>query len=339
MPPIGQVHIDRALTNVSIAYKNEYYIADQILPSLPVDKRSDKYFIYDKSTFLRNTALDNNNKPLSLRRPKAHAAEIDYSLSNDSFYCQEYALSELVADAEKAYQDSPLSAEIDSVEFLTERLKLDNEIMAAKLVGDASNYPTANKVTLTTGGSGTSWAQYASSNSKPLNNIRDGKVQVRKGVMRNANTLMMTTDVAMYLADHPDIKDLIKYTSKDALTVSGLPAVVRGLQVIEGDAQRDSSAEGATFSGTNVWQDSGGNSYALVLYVGKDTGPKTMHFGRTFEAPDDTTGKRGWSVRKWRDEPRKGMMVEVSTLRDHKLIAVDGSNDSVAGYLMLSAIV
>ena len=45
MPAISQIHIDQALTNVSVMYRNQSYVADQVLPSLPVAKRSNKYFV------------------------------------------------------------------------------------------------------------------------------------------------------------------------------------------------------------------------------------------------------------------------------------------------------
>ena len=45
MPTLHDVHIDGPLSNVSIAYKNENYIADQVFPALAVAKKSDKYFV------------------------------------------------------------------------------------------------------------------------------------------------------------------------------------------------------------------------------------------------------------------------------------------------------
>ena len=47
MPEVSQVHIDAALTNVSVAYRNPDYIADIIAPQVAVRKQSDKYYIYD----------------------------------------------------------------------------------------------------------------------------------------------------------------------------------------------------------------------------------------------------------------------------------------------------
>ncbi len=42
------VHIDVALSNVSIGYQNEEYIADQVFPQVSSDKQSNKYYTWDK---------------------------------------------------------------------------------------------------------------------------------------------------------------------------------------------------------------------------------------------------------------------------------------------------
>ena len=44
-PTVSQVHLDRALPNVSVAYRNANYIGDLVFPSVVVQKISDKYFV------------------------------------------------------------------------------------------------------------------------------------------------------------------------------------------------------------------------------------------------------------------------------------------------------
>ena len=41
MPELAEIHIDVALTNLSVAYINEDYVADRVFPVVPVEKRSD----------------------------------------------------------------------------------------------------------------------------------------------------------------------------------------------------------------------------------------------------------------------------------------------------------
>ncbi len=337
MPAVGQIHIDQALTNISVMYRNETYIADQVMPIVPAAKRSDKYFLYKKEDFLSSSPLSGSGAPASLRRPGTEAAEIDYSVSTATYFAEEYSYRGLVTDAESAIADNPMQPDIDQTIQLTERLMLDNEISVAGLTCKRANFPSANKTALTGGGTGTSWAQYASANSLPFNNIKDGKLAVIKGIGREANAFMLGVDTARTLADHPNVKDLVKYVHADALTMSGLPKVVRGLTVIEGAGQKNTAAEGASYSGANIWQADDGTSVALIYYRNQNPTLRSVTFGYTFEAPDDTSKARGYAVRRWREEKRKGTMIEVSFLRDWRLIAVDGSGLALGGYLISNA--
>jgi len=334
MPPIGQVHIDRALTNFSLMYRNESFIADKVLPILPVDKRSNKYFIYNKAAFLSASALDANSRPASLRRPGAEAAEIDFPLSTDNYYAEEYAYRDLIPDAVMAYADDPLQPDMDATILLTERLLLDNELLVAKKTMTSASYATANKVLLTTGGSGTSWAQYASANSLPFSNIVNAKVAVMAGIVREPNSFVGNMNTCRTLADHPLLKELVKYTHQDALTVSGLPKVMRGLDVFEAPQQYNTAAEGASFSGGSMWVNAASQDTALIYYRSLAPSPRSVSYGYTFEAPDDATKARGISIRRWREEKRKGNMIEAAFLRDFKICAVDGSNNFIGGYLI-----
>ena len=49
--PEGTKHIDAALSNISIAYRNGVFIAERVLPVVPVLKQSDKYYTHGKEAF------------------------------------------------------------------------------------------------------------------------------------------------------------------------------------------------------------------------------------------------------------------------------------------------
>ena len=69
MPALAQIHIDQALTNLSVMYRNAAYVGDQVLPILPVNKRSNKYFIYRKEDFLSPSLAQNPDRGLIRHRP------------------------------------------------------------------------------------------------------------------------------------------------------------------------------------------------------------------------------------------------------------------------------
>ncbi len=48
MPDPANVHIDQALTNFAISYRNLAMVASEILPIVPVIKESDKYYKFGR---------------------------------------------------------------------------------------------------------------------------------------------------------------------------------------------------------------------------------------------------------------------------------------------------
>ncbi|MCL5271153.1 MAG: hypothetical protein M1457_11550, partial [bacterium] len=73
MPNANEVHIDAALTNLSVGYRNPAFIADLLAPVVPVRKQSDKYFIHDAA---REAFRASNDR----RAPGAEASEVDFTL-------------------------------------------------------------------------------------------------------------------------------------------------------------------------------------------------------------------------------------------------------------------
>lgn len=315
MPFLSSVHIDQALTNISQAYSQEPngFIGDKVLPVTPVDKRSDDWFVYGREAFFKRD---------DLRRPGAEAAEMDYTVSKSFYNAEEHAQRHFVSDAERRISDNPLKPEVDGTEILTASVQLQREIAQVNTVNNTSNI-TQN----TTLAGTTQWSDYT--NSVPLTNLRTARTTVRQGVLREANTLATGYEVALVLADHPSVKDLLKYTHPDAINAAGLPNSIRGLQVLVSMGGSNSANEGQT---QTAFSSSLFGKNALVAFVNPTTGLKMITLGLTFEAPDDTTGARGFSVRKYRDEGRKGDWIEVSNTYGVELLA------PLAGYLFAAAV-
>jgi len=125
-PTTQQVHIDNALTNISIAYRNASYIADQIFPPVPVNNISNKYFVFARADWYRDEA--------AVRAPGTKAQEVDYNISTSAYTCIEYAVAKKVPDEVVMNADSPLRPLIEATEFVTDKLWLRKEKAVADLV-------------------------------------------------------------------------------------------------------------------------------------------------------------------------------------------------------------
>lgn len=315
MPYVNDVHVDQALTTISVAYENGGFVADTILPPAPVDKLSDLYFVYGREPFkLYGTRT----------RPGDPAAEFVWSLSKASYSAERYALRSIVVDAVRQQADSPLNMDIDTTQMLTDAIQNQREYDVLNTVTTPANVPQ-NLALATT----SMWSDYT--NSTPLSDLRAAKSAVRMGVLKEATDLTTSFDVGQVLADHPSVKDLIKYTDPQSLQTSGLPNVVRGLKINIASAFYDKSnvgqpgalggtTAGVTLTPTPTMANMISNN-ALIHYTAGNPGLKTVSFGYRFEAPDPTTGMRGFSTMRYRDEARHGDWIEVATTYTLKVIA------------------
>lgn len=332
MPDLANVHIDTFLTNISIGYTNEMYLAETVWPVIPVPKRSDKYVIYNKDSFLRSSGTNPQGKPGSVRRPGTRSTAISFDISNNAFYAEQLAKHYPLTDAEVNYADSPLQPAVDATIALTETIKLDNEIAVSKKTMTRANYASGNKAQLVT--NTTSWA---AATGKPFSvDLQNAKKAVIKGIIRAATHMLLDYDAAVVLSQNAEYVERVKYTTKEALTEAGLLPVLAGLTVLEARSQYATSDEGITPVTTGYnWVDDQGEDSCLVFHrPATVTGLRTVQFGATFEAPDDTLGARGFVVKRWREEWKDAEMIEVRTTRDWRGTCTDGSTngDGANGY-------
>lgn len=313
MPQQNIVHIDQALTNLSLAIFNDNadYISEQMLPSVPVNKRSDLYFIYGKEHLrVRESRV----------RPGALADELEYTLSRGNFQCEMRGRRHLVLDEDRQAEDDPLSAEMDAAQILAEAMKLIREWDTSQYLTSSANLPNYTAL-----GGTSQWSDYV--NSTPLTDIKTARSSVRINVLKPANIMMLPYDVGLTLVEHPSIKDLVKYTDPNALTEAGLPPVIRGLRIIETAGAYDSSTEGRSFTAASLW-----GKNVIIAYVSPNPGRKTISLGYTFVAPDATTSARGLATRQYREEARRGDWIESNITFDLRVVA------SGAAYLYQTAI-
>ena len=122
MPDRAKTHIDRALTNVSVAYIQEEnaFIADKVFPIIPVTRQSDLYFIYDKETFFLDEAAERANGEESKGG--------DYNVEkSEPYFCRVYAYHKDLTDRDRLNMDNPLQADKDATIFVTQKLLLKRE--------------------------------------------------------------------------------------------------------------------------------------------------------------------------------------------------------------------
>jgi hypothetical protein len=305
MPDLRNVHVDAVLTNVSIAYKNNTFVADKVFPIVPVAKESDKYYKYGKERF---------SLPETLRAPKTAAKEIDWKVSTDVYSCDEHALADAISDRERANADNPIDLETDTTELLTDIIHLGYEKRVADIVTNAANYPAGHTKVL----AGTSqWSDAV--NSTPVKDVMDSRKALENvGLVPNA--MVIPSSVFYALKENGDLKERIKYTQSGIITLDILKSLFEIENIWIANSKYNAANPGQADSLTDVWTDN-----VWIGFVAQRPGLKQLTFGYTLRA-------RKFRVKRWREEKRDSDVLEASVIQDEKLVAGD------AGYLIRDVI-
>lgn len=271
-PTRSDVHVNRPLTNISIAYMQsaDMFVAADVFPVVSVPKRSDTYFIYDRGDFFRDEAQE--------RAPGTESAAAGYRISQDSYVAKRYALHTQVDDERLANEDDPLSAEIDDTNFISQKLLLKRETVFADgffttgvwtdLTGVAAA-PAANQ-----------FIQWNEAASDPIKDITDASVAMAGATGFRPNLLILNPEVFNVLRQHPDVLDNIKFTGNSSVTNITEAVLAQAFNIDRvrvAWSVQNSAVEGATEATDFIY-----SKAALLLYRPAAAGLRTPSAGYTF---------------------------------------------------------
>ncbi len=305
------LYVSPLLTQISLAYKNEEYIAEQILPVVTVQKDTAQIATY---------GMDNLAIVAALRAQGSGANEVNHSVTIGAHYIlKDHALKEFVTKEEMDNADKPINPQQDAVENLTDRLLVIKEKELADSMANTA------VVTQNTTLSGTSqWSDY--DNSDPFANIKTAIQTVRTGSGKMPNTFVMSHEVMMTLMVHPAVIARLPSTitvNSDAV-VTALQLAFPGIKkVIVGSALYNSGPEGGTSALATIW-----GKHFWAMYIEPRPTLKSRSFGFTYAAAGQT---RQVKVLPY-DEDREGKFVRINDKYDQKLV------DNLCAYLIKNAI-
>ena len=302
MPEVSQVHINAALTNVSLAYRNPAFIADVIAPPVAVRKQQDSYFVYDAAREAFRSTDDR-------RAPGTEANEVDFALSSDTYYCEDHALVSIVPDEERENADPAIQPDIDRVEFLSDKINLNKEVELAATVATDSSLP---------GSTLSGDTQWSDAGSDPITAVETGKAAVVAACQVVPNTLVLPYDVYAKVRTHSDVLGHLQYTTRGVPTPDVLAGLFDVENVLVPRAVKNTALPGNTASMAYVW-----GKHAFLCYVPPRPGLKTVSFANTFVWTSAPGAVSGHLVETWRDHTRKSDVVRVQRYYDQKVIAAD----------------
>jgi len=308
MPVQGPIHVDRPLTNISIAYKSEGLIADMVFPAVPVAKESDQYYVFDKAHALRT--------PQTLRANGAEANEDQLVLSTAAYTLEEHALKDIITNRDREKQDPGVNLEVSTVEDLTDKILRQKEVDAATLMFTNGNW--ANETSL---GAAAAFSVNTTA-TNPLLIFDSAATTVLTSSGRKANTGILDYRTFQACKNHVSVVDRIKYTSADSVT----PLILKNLMEVDtlliAEGAQTTAAEGLAATMALIWTDS-----AWLGYIERSPGLRKPSAAYCYKR-----STIGVQVKRWRDEPRSGEWFQVGHLYDQ----VNPSTD--AGYLIVDTV-
>lgn len=234
-PTASEVHVDGALTDISVAYsqKAENFVAGSVFPSVPVQSQTDKYFTFDKNDWFRDDAVKK-------RSPEDESAGSGFGVDGtNSYSCDVWATHIDVNDQLRANADPAVPVENAASELVTQRMLIRRERLFA-----TDYFSTGVWGTDVVGGTDfTAWDDAA---SDPETDVANGKEAVLKDTGLEPNKLVVAYSAHMALKRHPLIKDRFKYTTAESITAQMLARFFEVDEYVVSKASYATNEEGAT---------------------------------------------------------------------------------------------
>lgn len=332
-PTPKSAHVDTALTNIAIGYKNPMFIADRVFPHVFVAKQSDYYYKFLKAAWFRMDA--------KVRGPGAKAAESGYKLTTEQYNAIEWAVKhkvplELINNADVAI--NPMR---NGVNWVMKQILLRKEYQVADLCMTAANWTTTNDAE---GG----WAATADGSGNTfIADVFAAKKAVRDLIGVDPNVMVLDQDTFDNICQEYTVLERIKYSfsgGQPALVTPNLIAQLFELdEVLIGKAVYSSDEEtvaGTEFTAVKMWETNATKGSCLLLYRTPAPALDEPNAGYVFEwtggIAGDLAAKVGGDayrvVRRWYDEEIKSWWVEGAEYFDEKVTCAD------AGYLFTDTI-
>jgi hypothetical protein len=318
-PTLSDVHVNIPLTNISVAYAQDAvaFIADKVFPPVPVEFKSNLYYIYVRG--------DWNRDEMQVRAPSTESMGSGYNLANGNYNCDVWGFHKDVDDQIRANSDSVLKPDADATRFITMRNLIRRERQWASKYFVPGVWTTNMAGQATADGTHVQFWNLPS--STPIEDITSASttIQLASGGFR-PNTLVFGRQVWDALKNHPDFVDRIKYgqtagSGMDRPAIATLQILAQLFEVdrvLMMDAVYNSAGEGVAEANAFI-----GGKNALLVYSAPSPGLDTPTGGYTFVWSGMFGMVMGTRIRSFRMEHLSSDRFEIDSSYDMKLVGAD----------------
>ena len=313
-PTAGDVHVNRPLTNFSQKYLQDdaMFVTMQAWPNLPVQMQSDLYYVFDRSDFYRDEAIE--------RADGAETAGGGFNLSTNPYFARVYGFHKDVTDRQRANQDPAVMLDQSATQYVTHK-----HLIRRERVMQTTYFATSIWGTDAVGN--TDFTQWSAANSDPIRDVRTAIRTVHQNTGYRPNRMLIGREAYDTLLDNDEILSRItggSTTAMPAMVMRQLLAALFELEmihvmdsVVNTGAEGDGSALNQNESNAFI-----GGDNALVYYAPMSAGLEEptagVQFSWTGLLGSTTSGMR---IRRFREEKLAADRIEGEMSFDLKLVA------------------
>lgn len=235
--------VDVPLTNISLDYRPEGFIADMVLTELNVPEYSGILAGYGKShlQLVQNRVLDRGKYLL--------IPTVEYNLQN-TYFLEGHGFADRISKRDRKEIKAPFNVESDKTEGLKSIYMIEKEYGVATMMRRTATYPSGHSEALS---GNARWNQYTSTTSNPLDKIKDAKTKIWRATGVRATTMILSLDVLDILLAHPRLTNYYGSTGAyNVLSVDQLKKIFGLREVIVASAHYDVNDVSTPFWGTDV---------------------------------------------------------------------------------------
>lgn len=315
----GDVHVNRELSTVSVAYKQEAddFVADKIFPNIAVDKPTDFFNKMGRLSFLQTN--------MTKRAPRTETPGVDWTFTRDTFATEVWGLHHDIEDQFRASADENFQLDRTGTELITQQalIRREKEWYAQFFTTGVWG---SDRAGVASGPTGTQFLQLDQTGSDPIKMFRAARRRFHKKTGMRPNFVLFGADVWDVIIDHPQFIERIKYTN-DTIALSE-SLVARALQI-----QDIFVAEGVQATNTDDEDLGGADPVPATSYMGTTTsfllGYRSPRPSRTAPSAGYTFSWKGYlgasayggRVKKFRMEAIACDRIEIEMAYDFKVVA------------------
>lgn len=315
-PSAQQLHVDRWLTNMAVAWSQDQanFVADKVFPIVPVTNESNYYLIYQKGTFYRINQL--KPRPLGGR-----PAATGYETTQGHYQCIEWALEHLIDDRIRVNADQPADPDLAGMRLLTTQALIHRDTLWTSKYFVTGVWGT-DWTGVGSAPSGQQFLQWDQSGSDPIQFIRGRANDVGGKTGYRPNTLVFGTLAYEAFINHPDVLDRIKYTQRGLVTPEIVASLLDVNKVLVPRAVSNSAAEGQADSINYI----ASPTSVLLAYAAPAPSIQEPSGGYTFAYTGllpGVTNAFGGVIMRGREELAHSDVLQVRASYDQEIVASD----------------